>query len=33
MLGVVLLHERPKPNQWVGIAAAIVGVSALAVLV
>jgi len=33
ILGVVLLHERPKPNQWVGIGAAIVGVSLLAVLV
>ncbi len=33
MLGVVVLHERPKPNQWVGIGAAIVGVSSLAVLV
>jgi drug/metabolite transporter (DMT)-like permease len=33
VLGVVLLHERPKPNQWVGIAAAIAGVSLLAVLV
>jgi len=33
VLGVVLLHERPKPNQWVGIGAAIVGVSSLAVLV
>ncbi len=33
VLGVVLLRERPRPNQWVGIAAAIVGVSLLAVLV
>jgi len=33
LLGVVLLHERPKPNQWAGIAAAAVGVSTLAVLV
>jgi drug/metabolite transporter (DMT)-like permease len=32
ILGVVLLHERPKPNQWVGIAAAIIGVSLLAVV-
>jgi drug/metabolite transporter (DMT)-like permease len=33
LLGVVLLHERPKPNQWVGISAAVIGVSSLAVLV
>jgi drug/metabolite transporter (DMT)-like permease len=33
MLGVAALHERPRPNQWVGIAAAVVGVSTLAVLV
>lgn len=33
VLGVVLLHERPRPNQWVGIVATIVGVSLLAALV
>lgn len=33
MLGVVLLHERPRPNQWMGIAAAVAGVSLLAVLI
>ncbi len=32
-LGVVLLHERPRPNQWVGIVAAIAGVSLLAAAV
>lgn len=32
-LGFVLLHERPRPNQWVGIVATILGVSLLAVAV
>lgn len=32
-LGFVLLHERPKPNQWAGIVATILGVSLLAVVV
>jgi len=30
VLGLVVLHERPKPNQWVGIVATITGVSLLA---
>ena len=30
ILGFVLLHERPKPNQWVGIVCTIAGVSLLA---
>jgi drug/metabolite transporter (DMT)-like permease len=30
VLGFVLLHERPKPNQWAGILCTIVGVSLLA---
>jgi drug/metabolite transporter (DMT)-like permease len=29
VLGVVLLHERPRPNQWVGIVATLVGVTLL----
>lgn len=33
ILGFVVLHERPRPNQWVGIAAAIGGVSLLAAVV
>jgi drug/metabolite transporter (DMT)-like permease len=33
MLGFILLGERPRPNQWVGIAATVLGVSLLAVLV
>ena len=33
MLGLIVLHERPKPNQWVGIVATIVGVSLLAATV
>jgi drug/metabolite transporter (DMT)-like permease len=33
MLGFVLLHERPRPNQWVGIVCTIAGVSLLAALV
>ncbi len=30
MLGFVVLHERPKPNQWAGVVATIAGVSLLA---
>jgi drug/metabolite transporter (DMT)-like permease len=30
VLGFVVLHERPKPNQWAGIACTIAGVSLLA---
>lgn len=30
ILGFVLLHERPKPNQWAGVVCTIVGVSLLA---
>lgn len=33
MLGYALLHERPRPNQWVGIVATVVGVTLLAALV
>ena len=33
ILGFVLLHERPKPNQWIGIACTIAGVSLLAAIV
>ena len=33
ILGFVVLHERPKPNQWAGIACTLVGVSLLAVVV
>jgi drug/metabolite transporter (DMT)-like permease len=33
LLGVVLLHERPKPNQWAGVVCTIVGVSLLAAVV
>ncbi len=33
MLGFVLLHERPRPNQWAGIVATIAGVTLLSVLV
>jgi drug/metabolite transporter (DMT)-like permease len=33
ILGFVLLRERPKPNQWVGIIATIVGVSLLGAVV
>lgn len=33
VLGFVLLHERPKPNQWAGILCTIVGVSLLAAVV
>jgi drug/metabolite transporter (DMT)-like permease len=30
VLGFVVLHERPKPNQWAGIICTIAGVSLLA---
>lgn len=33
ILGFVLLRERPKPNQWVGIVCTIVGVTLLAAVV
>ncbi len=33
ILGFVVLHERPRPHQWVGIAGAIGGVSLLAAVV
>ena len=33
ILGFVLLHERPKPNQWAGIVCTIAGVSLIAALV
>lgn len=33
ILGFVILHERPKPNQWVGIVCAVAGVSLLAAVV
>lgn len=33
VLGFVLLHERPKTNQWVGIVCTIAGVSLLAAIV
>jgi EamA-like transporter family. len=33
ILGFVLLRERPKPNQWIGIACTIAGVSLLAAIV
>jgi drug/metabolite transporter (DMT)-like permease len=33
ILGFVLLHERPKPNQWVGIVCTIAGVSLLSAVV
>ena len=33
ILGFVLLHERPKPNQWVGIVCTIAGVTLLAAIV
>ena len=33
ILGFVLLHERPKANQWVGIVCTIAGVSLLAAIV
>jgi drug/metabolite transporter (DMT)-like permease len=33
LLGYLLLHERPRPNQWAGILCTIAGVSVLAALV
>ena len=33
ILGFVLLHERPKPNQWAGIVCTLTGVSLLAAVV
>jgi drug/metabolite transporter (DMT)-like permease len=33
ILGVALLHERPRPHQWVGIGCTLVGVTVLAVTV
>ena len=33
ILGFVVLGERPKPNQWAGIACTIIGVSLLAAVV
>jgi len=33
LLGYLLLHERPKPNQWAGIACTLTGVSVLTALV
>jgi drug/metabolite transporter (DMT)-like permease len=33
VIGFVVLHERPKPNQWVGIVCTILGVSLLAAVV
>jgi drug/metabolite transporter (DMT)-like permease len=33
LLGYLLLHERPKPNQWAGIVCTITGVSVLTALV
>ena len=33
ILGVVLLHERPRRHQWVGLACTLVGVTLLAVAV
>jgi len=33
ILGFVLLHERPRRHQWVGIVCAIGGVSLLAAIV
>jgi drug/metabolite transporter (DMT)-like permease len=33
ILGFVILHERPKPNQWAGIVCTIAGVSLLAAIV
>ena len=33
ILGFVVLHERPRPNQWVGIVCTIAGVSLLAAVV
>lgn len=33
LLGYLLLHERPRPNQWAGIACTIAGVSVITALV
>jgi drug/metabolite transporter (DMT)-like permease len=33
LLGYLLLHERPRPNQWAGILCTIAGVSVLTALV
>lgn len=33
VLGFIILHERPKPQQWAGIAATVVGVTLLATVV
>lgn len=33
ILGFVLLHERPKPNQWAGVVCTVIGVSLLAAVV
>jgi len=33
ILGFLVLHERPRPNQWVGIVCTIAGVSLLAAIV
>jgi len=33
ILGFALLHERPRPNQWVGIVCTVAGVSLLAAIV
>jgi drug/metabolite transporter (DMT)-like permease len=33
LLGYLLLHERPRPNQWAGIICTIAGVSVLTALV
>jgi drug/metabolite transporter (DMT)-like permease len=33
VLGFVVLHERPKPNQWAGIVCTIAGVSLLAAVI
>ena len=33
ILGFVVLHERPKPNQWAGIVCTVAGVSLIAALV
>ena len=33
ILGVAFLHERPRPQQWVGIACTLAGISLLALIV
>jgi drug/metabolite transporter (DMT)-like permease len=33
VLGFTLLHERPRPNQWAGIACTVIGVSLLAAVI